>query len=283
MQVPLEDTFQEVIEGYLNKNEISTINKFEVINGSFPGWGTAQELLFFKHEGQKYKPDLVLLSFFINDVEDNYGFKYNEWASKVERLRLVKKTIKDIIKDLKLYSFMGDRIIPKYMHTFHDLMMKIGLMKDVRKLRELKKTSLNIPYLLSVCARQYTPQWQDAWATTHSLIEEMRKSVRQNGSELAIVVIPCREQIDEAWQKAWLSANPLLKSELDFEKPNRILTNICRKERIPCLDLLPYFRTYVQETGDDLYFPLDGHLNALGHHFCGKLIYTWLTKEKLVE
>lgn len=45
----------------------------EVINAGTQSWGTAQELIFFREEGVRYDPDLVVLHFFAgNDFVNNY-------------------------------------------------------------------------------------------------------------------------------------------------------------------------------------------------------------------
>ncbi len=43
----------------------------EVLNTGISGFGTAEQLAFFENEGLKYKPDVVVLGWFINDFDDN--------------------------------------------------------------------------------------------------------------------------------------------------------------------------------------------------------------------
>jgi lysophospholipase L1-like esterase len=43
----------------------------DVINAGVPGYSTAQEMLFYEGEGQRYRPDLVLLVVVPNDLTDN--------------------------------------------------------------------------------------------------------------------------------------------------------------------------------------------------------------------
>ena len=43
----------------------------EVVNLGVPGYSTDQELLCFLEEGKKYRPDLVLLGYVLNDAEGN--------------------------------------------------------------------------------------------------------------------------------------------------------------------------------------------------------------------
>lgn len=48
------------------------LHHWQVINTGVSGWGTDQEYLFFKNEGIRYSPDVVVLAFFLfNDPENN--------------------------------------------------------------------------------------------------------------------------------------------------------------------------------------------------------------------
>src|SRR5919108_5792949 len=70
VQVSLEQTFPYILEERLNSEKSGV--RFEVLNLGVSGFGTAQEYLTLKHYGLEYKPDLVILNFFIgNDVRDN--------------------------------------------------------------------------------------------------------------------------------------------------------------------------------------------------------------------
>lgn len=62
--------FTEVLERRLAKDGAN----WEVLNSGVSGWGTDQEYLWFKREGVKYQPDLVIVAFFIlNDPYNNIG------------------------------------------------------------------------------------------------------------------------------------------------------------------------------------------------------------------
>lgn len=63
-----EEIFSEVLE----KRLAGETKKWEVINTGVSGWGTDQELLFLQEEGLRYRPDVVVLAFFvINDPVNN--------------------------------------------------------------------------------------------------------------------------------------------------------------------------------------------------------------------
>jgi hypothetical protein len=70
IHVPLEDTYQQILEKRLNSTHAST--HFEVINFGVGGFGTTHEYLVFHYHALKYHPDLVILGFtFGNDIFEN--------------------------------------------------------------------------------------------------------------------------------------------------------------------------------------------------------------------
>src|SRR5262245_19586216 len=62
-----DKTYSSVIQRYLGQSGI----KAEVINAGVSGFGTAEALSFLENEGIKYSPDVVVLGYFANDVDDN--------------------------------------------------------------------------------------------------------------------------------------------------------------------------------------------------------------------
>ena len=58
------EVFSHVLEKELNEK----IKKYEVLNFSVPGFGTAEELVTYTEKVQKYNPDLVIVCYFNNDI-----------------------------------------------------------------------------------------------------------------------------------------------------------------------------------------------------------------------
>ena len=74
-----EQTYPSLLEQELNRQ--SGRGKYEVINAGVGNWNTVQEVKFYWEEGYKYKPDLVILGYCINDAETeeryrNHGFLF---------------------------------------------------------------------------------------------------------------------------------------------------------------------------------------------------------------
>jgi hypothetical protein len=62
-----ERTYSEVLERTLERAGVEA----EVMNTGVSGFSTAEELAFLEAEGVRYQPDVIVLGFFANDLEDN--------------------------------------------------------------------------------------------------------------------------------------------------------------------------------------------------------------------
>ncbi|WP_088348694.1 MULTISPECIES: SGNH/GDSL hydrolase family protein [Rhodomicrobium] len=63
--VPFEDTFSKRIERLYE----AAGSKAEIVNLGVGNWNTVQEVQYFLTKGFQYKPDIVVLNYFVNDAE----------------------------------------------------------------------------------------------------------------------------------------------------------------------------------------------------------------------
>lgn len=290
MEVELKDAYHEIIETLLNEDK-SIAGKVEVINGGYGGWGTCDQLEFFRQEGRKYQPDLVLLAFFPgNDVSDNYRCRgilsvppkeHPKWSHKRHRKRII-DLFKNLIKKSKLYVLVGD-LLPKRFPTIADFLMSVGLIKNTRQQRQLYSEKPQVPYYFQAFISKESPQWEEAWKVTNILIQELQNEIADLGAGLAVAILTSPVQIYPEWfQSAIDSTSAIGGIGWDFEKPNRAVLDFCTRNRIPVLDLLPYFRNHAKNNAKPLHFRRDMHWNVEGHLLAGKVIYDWLIAERLV-
>lgn len=280
LQVPLEDTFCKVLETALNRTQ----KNFEVINAGLAGVGTDYELLFFRREGCKYHPDLVILAFFANDIYDNYKSKNlleNRTAPVAYERKGLVAALKGFLGDKSCaYNYFG-YVLPKHLPLVAKVLMKLGLL-SYQPVDDAQGVS-HLQYL--VFAKEYGPEMEKAWRVTEILILQLKEEVEYYGSKLAVSSIPFREQVEEALWRAKLSKPGMEKREWDLNKPDRMLSELLGSARVPFLQLLPYFRKAAEKS--ELYHAVDkdgrdGHWNAAGHHLAGQVIYNWLIDEELV-
>jgi lysophospholipase L1-like esterase len=68
--VPFDQLFTKQLEKSLNANPPSPrYRNYEVINTGVGNYNTAQETAYFKEQGLRFNPDMVLVAWFINDAE----------------------------------------------------------------------------------------------------------------------------------------------------------------------------------------------------------------------
>lgn len=66
-----QDAFPRVLERLLNEGPMPPgVTRFEVVNGSTPGWGIPSYYVFLRDFGLELAPDLVVVTFINNDLTD---------------------------------------------------------------------------------------------------------------------------------------------------------------------------------------------------------------------
>ena len=69
--VPKKKTYAWILEDRMRVEGMNV----EILNISYPGWSTSQELEALEKEGMKYRPDMVIVNFVGNDISDNVSHK----------------------------------------------------------------------------------------------------------------------------------------------------------------------------------------------------------------
>ena len=87
---------------------------WEIINTAVAGWGTDQQLLFLREIGSRFRPDVVLLLFHPNDVEDNndrmrYGYYKPQFVLEDGELELTQVPVRELNRDQKIDRFLYQR------------------------------------------------------------------------------------------------------------------------------------------------------------------------------
>ena len=105
------ETFPKLLENKLN--EVKNGKSYEVMNFGVPGYNTLDEIQFFKDVGLKYNPNMVVVGFIDNDIDDNVEM----WQRISEGINVSNNTIKegDIESQIKITNLQLD-IIKQYEH-----------------------------------------------------------------------------------------------------------------------------------------------------------------------
>ncbi len=121
------------------------------------------------------------------------------------------------------------------------------------------------------------PEVQRGWEILEEKLYETRQLAAENDAQLVVIFIPSREHV------YWPFVQELM-ADVNIKQLDDVDTRLklfCDENNIGYLSLLPGLRA-TGLTGQMLYFPNDGHLNADGHALAASLTYAYLLEHRLL-
>lgn len=117
--VPAEQIYTRILE---NRLRVQGFNA-EVINVSYGGWGTDQELEALENEGLQYHPDLVIIQFHQNDLRE-----ISYWCGPTEQRKRAKPFYYTLDRNGHLVRHKNPRVLCTWKERikFHLLKWEIG-------------------------------------------------------------------------------------------------------------------------------------------------------------
>jgi hypothetical protein len=166
--VNIEESYLKLLEAILNQSTSGGApKKYEVINAGVSGFGTEQEYLYLEEIGNRYRPDLVIVGLYSNDI--------------YEVMRGIPFSFTKISLKNRFYFL-------SYLRELQILLNKIFL-KGI-------KTEL-----FQIYQDQYTPEFQDALLKTKEYLMKIRDFSHSMGSKVLIVIIPIALELDRSeWE-----------------------------------------------------------------------------------
>jgi lysophospholipase L1-like esterase len=277
--VTLADTVTEVLE----RSMLAQGCPVEVLNGGTVGYGTDQEFLWYREEGQKYSPHVVVLFVYYNDVlynaaPTNLQLPKPLLSFKGSRVEVVNFPVPRRPPDRPAeptavssrhsaaLDWIGERLERSHPRTYNAL-ASLGLWPPTRTLPPSPE--------LRVYMRQAPADVRRGWAMTARIVETLAHEAWGHGSRLALVYIPSRMEVsDRDWDLT------RRRYGLDDQRWDRgavlaRLREVAAASRLPLLDLTPGMRN---ATGVFAwpYFDFDSHWNALGHQVAARELERFL-------
>jgi len=288
-EVPFEQSFVQVLQKRLGRLRQRRV---EVLNFGVRAYGTLQEWMTFNMHARAYKPDLVVLMFFKNDITDNSrelnrnpDLPYLVLEHGTQRIVMdlhESRHLKDsrdrwdAFEEWIRRHFRIPQVISsaRFLRAHPELLVPVekGFTPDQALLRRL-------PLERKLTLRFRPPGDREAvdraWSLTDRIVSMLQRDVEKIGARLVVAVVPDPvEVIPQA------KAAP---SETDER-----VRKIGRDLGLPVLTYTSEFRREASRLGDCLFgfknmALCDGHLNPLGHDAMGRLLGTdlerWVRKD----
>ncbi|MDM8531901.1 SGNH/GDSL hydrolase family protein [Anaerolineales bacterium HSG25] len=289
VQVVEADTSHQQLENWLNQQ--AGADRFEVISGAVGGWGTGQQLLYYRSDGRTYQPDLVLLMFYMgNDVKDNLPGRgvtvegYNCYTSYFVRPGNQLDTAP---------WFFAPGITPTTSQTgatWKLLNNILGRLYQSSRLYAQLEPLLSTPQLKASLLDFYLGQneiFAYGFDLTIALVNQFEREVEADGAQFGLVLIPPLSLLDfsqstSAEREQIYQEIPGMRRAEEIAPPNEMLNERFDSLGLTVLDLFPAFAE-VDPTGKSLYFEGDKHWNQAGNQLAGETIGQWLWQTGMAE
>lgn len=195
------DCFTERLERALDETD--------VINAGVPGYSTAQETLFYEHEGRRYRPDVVVLVVSPNDADDNLdrrgprfrldGAALTYDAAPPPRRR---SALHEWLQShSRLYAWLG------YVGPAADRAWRTSSAERDGTAPTAVVGGEAAPTPATIVA---TPA---AWTLTEALFDRLRHDVASDGAHLVVVLEMMSERL-RTWQRGYWAAHDVPYLEL---------------------------------------------------------------------
>ena len=252
----------------------------EFVNASVAGYGTDQQLLFFRERGYRYEPDLVLYLFHPNDVEDNnaprrYRYPKPQFLLDDEgELQLTGVPVPTLSLRQKFGRFLQQRTYVLYrVWDWRDQLRAVWRAWQAEtEAEEVARAPAREPSAASAPKRKPSPAQQEWTELDHptrppkpgrnqdfrvsrALVEALAREVTSRGARFAVVSIG------------------------GAPDPRELLTATLRRIGVPYLPLDDAFDEVVAR---NFKFQHDPHWNAAGHALAADAVERWLREEGLL-
>lgn len=272
----------------------------EALNFGHSGFGTVNEYLSWKYYAAPFRPDAVVLAFFLgNDVANNL-VDYPTESFRSPKFTLVNSQLQALPFHLGASAEAERRQRRSWWYrTFLEpavLYQQYKLLeRDLRhqwrgdRRRETRPEETQIPFWKRAYAprdwQTYLPDpdedFQKAWAVTEALLLRLGEEVRGSGARFYVALLPGLERMQpEEFQKS-LTRYPGAESiRFDLDFPRQRLLRFLKTHSIPAIDITAEFEKRVPPAERmDLYFHFDRHFSVRGHRIAGEAIGGQLAHE----
>jgi lysophospholipase L1-like esterase len=229
--------------------ETQVEQEIETINAGVGGYSPWQEYIYLSREGVNYEPDLIIVSFVLNDVTEKFRLAKFGGSDRGAQLETIASGINKLA--------IG--------HVARTVSGQIMYGSEVQEGAQQKEI-LNVRTLINEPNR---PDVQQAWDVTLKNLEQIIDFAKEKDIPIVIVLFPFAFQFDDT--------NTL-------STPQDRMSEFALKHEVPVLDLLPLLTTKIAEEQADPkdYFLDADHLTLRGNKIVANMIAEFILQENLI-
>jgi hypothetical protein len=263
--VPFEDSLSQVLERSLTRADCPV----EVIAAGTVGYSTDQAYLYYREEGQRFSPRVVLLVFYYNDIIYNARESVGRapkplltFRGGTPRLKTSPLTAPDQPTSRGggpsgsvAWSWAKERLRTGAPAAY-DALASIGMLARREPLRAGSE--------LLVYSRDRPREVQDAWAQTRNILQALRDEAGGRGARLLLVYVPSKMEVSE---RDWELTKTLYGVDERVWDRRRVASELQQTGEafgIPVVDTTEALRRQ-ERGGQSPYHARGGHWNRLGH------------------
>jgi hypothetical protein len=262
--------FYDVVGDVLDKRNLD----YSMVNVSVVAYETKEELNMLERYGSRYKPAIVLQGFTV--ANDTSG---NRQQNELHMFRFIPLEVVPL-------EFTSPRtwVFPAFITRYYEIVRDRYRMSRERNDDQPKSFSREA-YLEIL--KSYLPHYEPGYASSpqwHEVADTLRRTIaaaRRMGSRYVLVINPDQLQVERHYQVELEREMRLDSSRYDYNLPQKLLMAFAKKEGIPCIDLLPGFRSAGSEGG--LFLLNDSHWSRQGNRLAGELIADSLISQGIVQ
>ncbi len=248
---------------HLVEERLAQTRRVEVLNAGWADAGPNGYLAFLRRSGFDYRPDLVLVGFFVgNDVVDDMADAVvgDRSADRVAFRASYLSNLQLRVGTPGVLRGLVDSLFPN--------LYELGALGLVRMQYLVGGHRDHFDYILK---SPPPPDLDEGWRHTLATLQDIDRETRARGARLGVVVIPFLDQV----------APTEYDSGHVRDLPQQRTLGFCRDEHLDCLDLLPALRR--AGPPQSLYYVKDGHFTPRGTAAAAGAIAEWIVTSGLIR
>ena len=267
-----DKNYARLLENLINKDNISV----DMMVAGIPSWSTSNELKFLERIGLDFKPDIIILEYYGNDVKDNYL----RGLFSLKDGQLIDNTPINISLRKRVMVYMSGRsVLFKRIYDFllfNPIAKKIAprLLDDasVKYYREKECDDCNL-FLL-----EPDDVYSAGFNITHKLLEKFDMMGKDYNFTPVLLIIPEKIQVEDSyWKESVLKAGGQGKMLQDLYQ--RRIKALTPKDML-IIDPYPIFKK--ENLNTSLFLKYDIHTNVNGNKIMAEMLYSNLKAKRLI-